>query len=124
MAVLYDVPAGKSAVIDGPAELRVHASSGGARYQVYNTGAGPSPAPVISSIAPTTAAAAAGSLVLDVIGLNFATTAVIVFNAVVMPTSFVSDTLLRATVSGTAGAKNVLVRDGAVDSNVKVFTFT
>jgi hypothetical protein len=124
MAILYDVPAGKSAVIDGPAELRVHGSGRGARYQVYNTGTGPNPAPVISYIAPTTAVAAAGSLVIDVAGSNFANTAVVVFNAVAVPTNFVTDTMLRATVSGTAGAKNVLVRDLAVDSNVKVFTFT
>lgn len=122
MAILYDVPAGSSAVIDGPAEVRVKASGSESRYLLYDTGSPPGP-PVIDYIAPDTAELP--SVVLDVGGSSFASTAVVVFDGVEMPTAYVSETLLRATVSaGAASNYDVLVRDGAVDSNVATFAFT
>ena len=124
MAILYDVPLGSSAVIDGPAELRVKASSPESRYQVYDTAGGPNPPPVIDYLAPATADLP-DPIIIDVGGSNFASTAVVVFDGSPVPTAYISDGVLRATVSaGAAGSYDVLVRDGANDSNIATFTFT
>jgi hypothetical protein len=122
MSILYDVPAGSSATIVGPAELRVRGSSSESRYLLYDTG-GAAGAPVIDYVAPATAVLP--SVAIDVGGSGFASTAVVVFDGAAVPTNYISETLLRADVSaGAAGSYDVLVRDGAVDSNIVPFAFT
>jgi hypothetical protein len=123
MPINYDVPEGMTATIDGPAELRVRASSPSSRYQIYDTGSPPTPAPVIDFVAPTSAELPIATV--DVGGSNFASTATVVFDGTPVATAYVSDQLLRGTLSaGAAGSYAVLVRDGAVDSNTAMFTFT
>lgn len=124
MAILTDVPVGMNAVIDGPAEVRVHGSSSESRFQIYDTGA-VDLAPVIDYLAPSSAPLGPEPQPISVGGSNFASNAVIVFDGAPVATEFVSDTMLRASVSaGAAGAFDVLVRDGSIDSNVEMFTFT
>lgn len=119
MAILYDVPAGSSAKIDGIAEVRVHGSSEASSFRVEDTAA-----LVIEYLAPTTAELP-DPITIDVGGYGFASTSVVVFGDVEMRTVYVSAELLRATLSAPVAASyEVKVRNGAVDSNVLLFEFT
>jgi hypothetical protein len=121
MAIVYDVPAGQVAVIDGPAEVTVHGSGSDSRYREYATGS-PPPPPVIEYIAPSTAPLP--SRTVDVGGTGFSPMAVVVFGGVELATISVSDTLLRATLyADVVGTYDVIVRDG-VDSAPMSFEFT
>jgi IPT/TIG domain len=123
MPILYDVPAGSTATIDGPAEVRVKASSSESSYVLYDTGAPPGPpAPVISTLTPSDAVLPSAAVIVD--GSNFSAAAVVVFGGVEVATVVISEMQLSADLTAAeAGDYEVLVRDG-VDSNIVMFTFT
>jgi len=84
----------------------------------------PAVVPDITSVSPSTAARP--TVALSVNGHNFTLDSAVMFNGVPQPTTFVSPTLIQATVTygGAAGAYPVIVRDPAGDTNSKTFTFT
>lgn len=122
MAVLYNVPAGQSATIVGPAEVSIRGSWKNS-YLVYDTGGNPGTPPTITSLVPATKPLPSCELIVR--GTGFSSTAVILFNGVAVPTAFVSETKLTATVSATtAGPYPIKVRTAAGDSAAATFTFT
>jgi len=86
----------------------------------------PTPRPWVGSLAPNSAAAGSGPLVLTVTGGNFSATSVVVFDGIDAVTTFVSDTQVTGTINpvAPAGERLVLVRDGQQTSNTVVFTVT
>jgi len=98
------------------------ASSGGNTLQ---------PAPVLTSISPTTAIAGAASFPLAVAGQNFVTTSIVEWNGAPLATTYVSATQLTATVPAAAlalaGSAQIVVVDPAplsLISNSLSFTLT
>lgn len=60
------------------------------------------PVPVISAVNPASAAAGSGNVAITVTGISFVAGSVIMFNKASIPTSFVDDKTLSATIPGTA----------------------
>jgi hypothetical protein len=86
----------------------------------------PTPKPWVGSIAPNSAAAGSGPIVLTVSGGNFSATSVVVYDGFDAVTTFTSATQVSATINpvAPAGERIVLVRDGNQTSNTVVFTVT
>ena len=84
----------------------------------------PPPLPVITGIAPDSAAAGSGQLTLAVNGGGFTSTSEVFYDDAAVPTTFVNATALTATIDpvAPAGVKVVRVRDGQRDSNTVDFT--
>jgi len=86
------------------------------------------PPPAISSISPEDAVVLAPDFDLTVTGTGFTSTSVISFNAVDVPTTFVSATELTTTVASSTVADpqlvSVTVKNGAEVSNAAEFEFT
>ena len=88
-------------------------------------GGGPEPPasiPVIDSIVPTSGRVPSASLA--VIGENFTSNSVVMFDRSPVATTLVSETELNATVSGSPGTYPVAVNDVSGESNSVDFTFT
>lgn len=88
--------------------------------------AGPPPAPVLASIAPTTGVAGATNVTITATGLNFTATSVVRWNATPLVTTFVSPTQLTAVVPTlpAAGTYQVSVTDSTGTSANRTFTVT
>jgi hypothetical protein len=91
----------------------------------------PAPVPVISSIMPTTAAVGSSSLTLSVNGSSFTSLSLVRWNGANRATTFVSATLLKATITAadlvSAGTAQVTVYTpypGGGTSNLKAFTIS
>ncbi len=92
---------------------------------------GASPTPSITTIAPTTAAVGSSALTMTVNGSGFFAGSEVRWNGTALPTTFVSTTLLTATVSASrlaaAGSNTVVVFNaapGGGTSNAKTFSVT
>ncbi|MFD1873758.1 IPT/TIG domain-containing protein [Hymenobacter bucti] len=62
----------------------------------------PNPAPLISNLSPSSAAAGSGAVALTVTGTGYVSSSAIQFNGVPLPTTFLSATQLTATIPATA----------------------
>ncbi len=69
------------------------------------SGTGFNPAPVLSSIAPNQAVVSGPAFTLQVVGSNFVSTSVVQWNGANQPTSFVSSTVLTASIPSSDLAK-------------------
>jgi hypothetical protein len=82
--------------------------------------------PRITSLSPASAIARGAGFTLIVNGVGFVTTSVVYWNTTALPTTYVSATQLKATVSAadilTAGAFPITVHNGAVSSPPSTFT--
>ena len=85
-------------------------------------------APVVSSLAPATAAAGSGAFALTVNGSGFASTSVVNWNGTPLPTTYTSSTLLTAQVPASdlvaAGTAGITVSGASGTSNSATFTIT
>ena len=104
---------------------------GGASNSFTFTVVAPNPAPVVSSMTPTTAVAGASGFTLTVNGASFVSGATVVFNAVAKSTTFVGATQLTAAISAsdiaTGGSYPVVVTNpapGGGASGTLTFTVT
>ena len=89
------------------------------------------PVPTITSLSPSTQQAGSGDFILRVIGTNFVPRSTIRWINTVLPTTYVSATELRATITadklaaaGTRGITVVTSAPGGGISNSKIFTTT
>jgi hypothetical protein len=93
---------------------------------------GPDPAPgeepTVEYLAPAEAVMGSTDFTMRVVGTNFTDSSIIVFNRGEENTGFVSDTelttIVKPSLAGVAVDLPVLVRQGTVDSNEVMFSFT
>jgi hypothetical protein len=106
------------------------ANGGSMSRGVTGTGlVGTNPAPVLTSVSPTTATAADAALTLTANGSNFVAGSILQWNGAARTTTFVSATQLTATIAAadiaTAGSASVTVRNPDLQvSNAQPFTIT
>ncbi len=113
-----------SAHLTATVQAQLVASPGSATVTVVNPGPGggssqpavfaitsDNPLPAVTSVAPSSAAVGSGTLTLTVSGTDFVLSSVVLWNGVALPTTFVSDSTLTATVpaSDFASAASVQV---------------
>ena len=119
----YEVPAGQTLVIRGPANIIVKT---GDVPMVGNAGENVEP-PVLASIDPDTAAVTDPEFTLTATGSDFEDVSVIVIGQVDVPTSFVDESTLTATIDPAQflpGDVAVTVRTGPSVSAASTLTFT
>ena len=119
----YEVPAGKTLVIRGPANIIVKT---GDVPHVGNVGENVEP-PVLASIDPETAVLSDPDFTLTATGSDFEDVSVICFDGTDVATTFVDENTLTTTVSPalfTAGDTAVTVRTGPSVSAASTLTFT
>jgi hypothetical protein len=124
MAVHYEVPAGKSLVISGPANITV---KGGELPMVVDDAADfQAAAPTLSALDPSTAESGAADLTLTITGTGFDGNSVIVFGDVDEPTTLNEDGTVSTGVKPTMFAPAVVpvrVRNGPARSAPLDFSF-
>jgi hypothetical protein len=123
MAQHYEVAAGKTLVIRGPANIIVKT---GDVPLVGDPGANVEP-PVLASIDPDTAAITDPEFTLTATGADFEAASVIVLGLVDAPTTFVDDSTLTTTINPALflpGTVAVTVRTGPSVSAASTLTFT
>jgi hypothetical protein len=125
MAIHYEVPAGKTFAIAGPANVTV---KGGEMPVIVDTLAeAQESAPSLTSIEPSTAESGAEDLTLVVTGENFTAQSVIIFGTMDEPTTLQADGTLTTGVKPSLFAPAVVpvsVRNGPLHSGPLDFTFT
>jgi len=125
MAVHYEVPAGKTFAIAGPANVTV--KGGENPVVVDNLAEAQAAAPVLSSIEPSSAESGAENFRIALTGENFTEQSVIIFGTMDEPTTLEQDGTLTTGVTPSLFAPAVVpisVRNGPLHSNVVDFTFT
>jgi IPT/TIG domain len=124
MAVHYEVAAGKTFMIAGPANVTV---KGGEFPAVVDTlQDAKDQAPVVVSIDPATAESGAEDFTLKVTGSNFTAQSVIIFGTMDEPTTLNEDGTLSTGVKPSLFAPAVVpvsVRNGPLHSSAVDFTF-
>jgi IPT/TIG domain len=125
MAVFYGVPAGKTMMISGPADVTVR---GGETPLIVDDAADvEQAAPAVSALDPSTAETGAADLLLTISGTNFSESSVIVFGNNDEPTTLTPDgtvtTMVKPSLFAPA-AVPVTVRNGPARSQPMDFTFT
>jgi hypothetical protein len=123
MAQHYEVPAGETLVIRGPANIIVKAGD----YPVVGSPGSNVEPPVLASIDPDTAAVTDPEFTLTATGSDFEDISVIVIGQVDVPTSFVDESTLTATIDPAQflpGDVAVTVRTGPSVSAASTLTFT
>ena len=123
MAQHYEVPAGETLVIRGPANIIVKT---GDVPLVGNAGDNVEP-PVLISIAPDTAVVTDPDFTLTATGADFIAESVIALDGADAPTTFISESSLTTPISPalfTAGTVAVTVRTGPSVSAASTLTFT
>lgn len=88
----------------------------------------PASAPVITSISPSSVTAGSGSFTLTVSGSGFTSSAFVMWNGSILPTSFASASQLTASVSSgltiSSGVASITVSSGGQVSNAASFSIT
>jgi IPT/TIG domain len=125
MAVFYGVPAGKTLMVAGPADVTI---KGGEMPLIVDTIEEAQAArPTISALDPSSAESGAADLVLTVSGDKFDGNSVIVFGQYDEPTTLTPDGTLTTGVKPSLFAPAtvpVKVRNGPAHSDSLDFTFT
>jgi IPT/TIG domain len=120
MAVHYEVRGDETALIVGPANIRVSGESVPVMAEVEE--------PTVDSLSPDTAACGDDDLQMVVTGTGFTEISKIVFNGYDEPTALLSPTQVRTNVKPSLFAVPVAlpvqVRNGSKYSNMVDFTFT
>jgi hypothetical protein len=125
MAVHYEVPAGKTFAIAGPANITV--KGGEMPVVVDNLAEAQAAAPVLSSLEPASAESGSEDFRIALSGENFTAGSVIVFGTMDEPTTLEQDGTLTTGVKPSLFAPAVVpvsVRNGPLHSNSVDFTFT
>jgi hypothetical protein len=125
MAVFYGVPAGKTFMIAGPADVTV---KGGEMPVIVDTlQEAKDAAPTVTALDPATAECGAADFDLVLSGGGFTEQTVIIFNGFDEPTTLRPDgtltTIVKPSIFG-PGALPVSVRNGPLQSQPLDFTFT
>jgi len=123
MAQHYEVPAGETLVIRGPANIIVKT---GDTPLVGTPGENVEP-PMLASIAPDTAVVTDPDFTLTATGADFIAESVIALDGADAPTTFISESSLTTPISPalfTAGTVAVTVRTGPSVSAASTLTFT
>jgi hypothetical protein len=126
MAVFYGVPAGKTFIIAGPADVTVK----GGEYPmiVDDVAEYAAAAPTVATLTPSSAEIGAEDFTLVVSGEGFTADSVIVFNIHDEPTTFNADGTLSTGVKpslwGSPVTVPVSVRNGPAHSQSLDFSFT
>jgi hypothetical protein len=124
MAINYDVPAGSSLLVQGPATAVIKAA---AAAPAINTGANVT-GPGLTSLSPNTAVHGTGAmLTMTATGTNFSPACVMTIGGLERKTTFISATQVSCTIDPSqwaAGAQPVVVKNGHLLSPSVNFTFT
>lgn len=123
MGVHYEVPAGETLVIRGPANIIVKT---GDVPLIGDPGANVEP-PVLTGIDPETSVITDPEFTLTATGADFEDVSVIALGVVDVPTAFVDDSTLTAAIDPSlfvAGDVAVTVRTGPSVSAASTLTFT
>ena len=125
MAVHYEVLAGETLMIAGPANVTI--KGGEVPLIVDSIEEAQAAAPKVSGIAPDTVETGAADLTLVVTGSGFTAASVIIFGVNDEPTVFVSNTEISTVVKPSLFVPDtvpVSVRNGPAHSGAVDFTFT
>jgi hypothetical protein len=125
MAVHYEVPAGKTFAIAGPANVTV---KGGEHPAIVdNVAEAQAAAPVLTSIEPASAESGSEDFTIALTGEGFTAQSVIIFGTMDEPTTLQADGTLTTGVKPSLFAPAVVpvsVRNGPLHSASVDFTFT
>jgi hypothetical protein len=124
MAINYDVPAGSSLLIQGPATARITGAVAAPAIAPGTTVAGPT----LTSLSPNTAVHGTGAmLIVTATGTNFSPQCKITIGGFERPTTYISATQVSCTIDPSqwaAGPQPVVVKNGHLLSAAVNFTFT
>jgi uncharacterized protein (TIGR03437 family) len=124
MSILYDVPAGQSLLIQGPASATI---KGAAANPAIGAGANVA-GPTLTSLSPNTAVHGTGAmLTMTATGTNFSPACKITIGGFERPTTYISATQVSCVIDPSqwaAGAQPVVVKNGHLLSAAVNFTFT
>lgn len=125
MAIHYEVPAGKTFAIAGPANITV--KGGEVPVIVDDISEAEAATPTLTALDPATAESGSEDFVLALTGENFTEQSVIIFGTMDEPTTLQADGTLTTGVKPSLFAPAVVpvsVRNGPLHSDPLDFTFT
>ena len=124
MSINYDVPAGSSLLIQGPATAVIKAAPAAPAIATGANVAGPT----LTSLSPNTAVHGTGAmLTVTATGTNFSPACVMTIGGLERKTTFMSATQVSCTIDPSqwaAGVQPIVVKNGHLLSAAVNFTFT
>jgi hypothetical protein len=124
MSINYDVPAGSSLLIQGPASATIKGASAAPAIASGANVTGPG----LTSLSPNTAVHGTGAmLTVTATGTNFSPACVMTIGGFERKTTYISPTQVSCTIDPSqwaAGAQPVVVKNGHLASPAVNFTFT